>query len=343
MTNVVTGGAGFFGEVLVQHLLNAGEKVTCFDLNAPSFTHKNLTIVQGDVRVRDDVKKALKKAARVYHNIAQVPVAKDKALFKSVNETGTRILLEECVKARVEKFIYTSSSAVFGVPAHNPVRTTDTPTPGEAYGLSKLVGEQMCMEFAEQGLPYSIVRPRTVLGHGRLGIFQILFEWVYQGKNIPVLGNGDNLYQFVHGDDLARACHLAGHTTTNAIYHVGAAEFGTMRQVLEHLCAHAGTGSTVKSVPMGVAEMGMNITSSLGLSPLGAYHALMYGRSMYFDMAETKKSLKFTPTYSNNLMFTETYDWYVQNRDAILSSKLAGSKHQSAMKQHILALVPYLI
>ena len=43
-----------------------------------------------------------------------------------------------------------------------------------------------------------IVRPRTILGHGRLGIFQILFKWIKQGKNIPVLGQGDNIYQFVH-------------------------------------------------------------------------------------------------------------------------------------------------
>ena len=49
----------------------------------------------------------------------------------------------------------------------------------------------------------------TVLGTGRL-IFQILFEWVYQGHNIPVIGSGQNIYQFVHADDLVSACIAAG-------------------------------------------------------------------------------------------------------------------------------------
>jgi hypothetical protein len=52
-------------------------------------------------------------------------------------------------------------------------------------------------EYARNGLDVTIVRPRTIVGHGRLGIFQILFEWIYQGENIPVLGDGKNTYQFV--------------------------------------------------------------------------------------------------------------------------------------------------
>ena len=87
----------------------------------------------------------------------------------------------------------------------------------------------------------------------------------------------------------------------------------------------------------------MNITSAVGLSPLGAYHSLMYGRSMYFDPEEAKSSLGFEPQYSNDEMFACTYDWYCDNRMAILTGELAGSKHQSAMKQKILQLVPYFI
>jgi nucleoside-diphosphate-sugar epimerase len=62
------------------------------------------------------------------------------------------------------------------------------------------------------GLDVTIVRPRTILGHGRLGIFGILFEWVADGADIFVLGDGANRYQFVHADDLADVCVLAGST-----------------------------------------------------------------------------------------------------------------------------------
>ena len=90
-----------------------------------------------------------------------------------------------------------------------------------------------------------------------------------------VLGKGDNVYQFVHSDDLADACILAGERAGASVYNCGATRFSTMRGGLEHLCAHAGTGSRVKSLPMAPAVWAMKITSILGLSPLGAYHALM--------------------------------------------------------------------
>src|SRR5262249_13995901 len=149
----------------------------------------------------------------------------------------------------------------------------------------------------------------TIMGHGRLGIFQILFEWIRTGYNVPVLGAGDNTYQFVHADDLAEACILAAERPGPATYNCGAENFGTMRQVLESLCAHAKTGSRVKSVPMGPAVAFMKCTSALGLSPLGPYHAMMFGRSLYFDITLAKTELGWKPRYSNDEMFVHSYDW----------------------------------
>jgi nucleoside-diphosphate-sugar epimerase len=235
----------------------------------------------------------------------------------------------------VRKVVYTSSSAVFGAPRSNPVTEQTSPTPAEAYGRAKLEGEHVCRRYQEQGLDVSIIRPRTILGHGRLGIFQILFEWIRQGNNIPVLGAGDNLYQFVHADDLAQACILAGTRAGPAVYNCGAERFGTMRQGLEHLCAHAGTGSRVKSLPMGLAVAGMRLTSALGVSPLGPYHALMYGRSLYFDNRKARAELGWIPRYSNEEMLVESYEWYLKNREAVQRAQ-GASHHRSAVKQGIL-------
>lgn len=340
---LVTGGAGFFGETLVLRLLVSGQPVTCFDLNRPHFDHPNLRIVQGDIRDKEAVKAALEGIDIVHHNVAQVPVAKDAKLFWSVNRDGLEILLNECLNSKVRRVVYTSSSAVFGVPSTNPVTSNTVPCPREEYGKAKLAGENVCLDYSERGLSCSIVRPRTILGKGRLGIFQILFEWIYQGLNVPVLNKGDNIYQFVHAEDLATACILAGESPITGIFNIGTDRFSSMRDALENLILHAGTGSKVKSVPAKLAEIGMNITSMLGFSPLGAYHSLMYGKSMYFDPEEAKLSLGFQPTYSNDEMFVSTYDWYCANRDDIISGRLQGSKHQSALKQKILSVVPYLI
>ena len=94
----------------------------------------------------------------------------------------------------------------------------------------------------------SIIRPRTILGHGRLGIFSILFDWISKGVNIPVLNNGENIYQFVHAEDLASACILASYVNKNiSYYNIGAEDFGTMRETLENLCEYANTGSRIYS------------------------------------------------------------------------------------------------
>src|SRR6185295_5166737 len=195
----------------------------------------------------------------------------------------------------VRKVVYVSSSAVFGVPKSNPVNEKTEPSPGEAYGRAKLEGEKLCAHYSKEGLDVTIIRPRTIMGHGRLGIFQILFEWIREGYNVPVLGRGDNLYQFVHADDLAEACILAAGRPGPAVYNCGAERFGSMREVLEQLCAHAGTGSKVRSVPMKPAVAFMRLTSALGMSPLGAYHALVYGRSLYFDISKAKRELGWQP------------------------------------------------
>jgi hypothetical protein len=82
----------------------------------------------------------------------------------------------------------------------------------------------------------------------------------------------------------------------------------------------------------------MKFTSALGLSPLGAYHALMYGRSLYFDIAKAQRELNWQPRFSTDEMFAQSYDWYLVNREKILSTHHA-SHHRSAVKQGILSLV----
>jgi nucleoside-diphosphate-sugar epimerase len=339
---LITGGSGYFGSLLRDQLTKRGAAVRIFDLSDASDRPKTVEFAAGDIRNEDQIGEACAGCEVIYHCVAQVPLAKDRRMFESVNIQGTENLLRAAAAARARKVIYVSSSAVFGAPKANPVTEQTPPAPAEAYGRAKLAGEALCARYAGQGLDVSIIRPRTIMGHGRLGIFQILFEWIRTGYNVPVLGRGDNVYQFVHADDLAEACILAAARPGGATYNCGTDRFGTMREVLEHLCAHAKTGSRVRSVPMTPAVAFMRFTSALGLSPLGPYHALMYGRSMYFDITKAKSELGWQPHFSNNEMFVHSYEWYLQNREQILQSS-GGSHHRSAVKQGILGLLKHLL
>lgn len=340
--HLVTGGAGYFGEILVSHLLKRGLQVRVLDLNPlEGDMEGKVELLQGDIRDPHIVRRACQGVTHIHHNVAQVPLAKNRHLFESVNREGTRILLENALAANVEKVVYTSSSAIYGIPKTNPVTENTAPSPAEAYGQAKLEGENLCRQFIKQGLAVSIIRPRTILGHGRLGIFQILFEWIYQGGKVPILGKGDNLYQFIHADDLADACIRAALAPGNQDFNIGTDRFGSMYDSLIGLIQHAGTASRIRPLPRVLMEKLMKISSAFGLSPLGPYHALMYGRSLYFDSHKATQELGWSPRYSNIEMLCESYDWYCQHREEILA-RHHTSPHRSAIKQGILKLIQYL-
>lgn len=340
--HVVTGGSGYFGLLLVDRLRKEGHAVRIFDINDAEDRPGDVELFRGDIRDPDAVRQACKGADVVHHNVALVPLAKDKSAFWSVNRDGTRILLDACLSNGVRKVMHTSSSAVFGVPERNPVTEDMEPHPREDYGHAKLAAEHLCREFVDKGLDVTIIRPRTIMGHGRLGIMQIIFEWVREGRNVPVFSGGQNIYQFVHADDLARAAIAAASRPGATVYNVGAETFGTMKETLQGLVDHAATGSRVVSVPMTPAVWGMKLTSALGLSPLGPYHALMYGRSMYFDVSKIRQETGWNAEFSNVEMFCESYDWYLEHREEVLA-RTGASHHRSPVKQGVLALVSRML
>lgn len=339
-TVLVTGGSGFFGSVLARRALEEGDDVRIFDVSAPDVTLGAAEYLSGDVRDRDAVRAACDGVDVVLHNVAQVPLARNRGLFDAVNVLGTANLLVAARRAGVAKVVHTSSSAVFGIPERNPV-TEDSPCrPREAYGRAKLHAELLCREAVAGGLDVTIVRPRTILGHGRLGIMAVLFEFVADGAPVFVLGSGDNCYQFVHADDLADACFRAAAREGASVYNIGAVEFGSMRETLEALVDHAGTGSRVRSLPFTPARVAMRALGDLGLAPFAPYHWLLYGESLWFDVTKARAELEWAPVHSNESMVIESYDWFLKHRDEL--SALTGSRHQSLAQLGVLRVLKRL-
>jgi len=86
----------------------------------------------------------------------------------------------------------------------------------------------------------------------------------------------------------------------------------------------------------------MRLTGALGLAPLAEYHALMYGRSFYFDITKASRELAWRPRHSNVEMFIESYEWYLRHREDVLRTTV-GSHHRSAVRQGALALLKRLL
>jgi nucleoside-diphosphate-sugar epimerase len=327
-TVLVTGGSGYFGTNVVERCLARGDEVRVLDLN-PSESDA-VEMVLADVRDLDAVQAASRGVDVVLHNVAQVPLAKDRDLFWSVNVTGTANVLLAARDQGVAKVVHTSTSAIYGIPDTNPVDEGTPPRPLEDYGHAKLEAERLCRVAVTDGLDVSIVRPRTILGPGRLGLMAILFELVAEGAPVFVFDGGHNRYQLIHSDDLADACLRAGDRPGASAYNVGATDFGTMRETLEALCEAAGTGSKVRSIPSSPARLAMRAMSGLRLGEFAPYHWLLYGESLWFDTTRAQTELGWQPVHSNASMVIASYEWFLSHRDDLAAE--GRSHHQSPLR-----------
>jgi len=338
VVHLVTGGSGFLGNLIARRLLARGERVKILDIWEDPSRPKDLEYIHCDIRDRDGVRRAMTGVTVVHHNVALVPLTKSGDKFWEVNVVGSQIAAEEAVKAGVQSFIHMSSSAIFGAPKHCPI-TDATPTePIEIYGRGKLAGEVAVKDIcAKAKLPLIIIRPRTILGEGRLGIFQILFDWIHSGRNVYVIGSGNGGFQFIHAADLMDAYMLALEKGKPGTYNVGTDRFGTLREGLEHLVEYAGSKSKVRSLPEKASIMSLQLLDRMGLSPLAPWHYLTYSKPFFFDM-KPLLDLGWKAKYSNDEMFRESYDWFLANRDKPKTSE-GGSPHRSPVQEKVLGLV----
>lgn len=335
MNVLIAGGAGYFGTLLVQFLHARGMRCRILDIHHAHDLPADVEQIQGDVRDESILATATAGMDAVVNSIAMVPLAKDRELFREVNEGGTLKLLQASRQQGVQRFVQISSSAVYGVPATQPV-TEETPRrPQDPYGASKNRAEDHCRRFLQEGMLVSILRPRTLLGAGRLGIFQVLFEWVRRGRRIPVLAGPETPYQFLHATDLASAVWSALQKSVAGEFNVGAADYASIHEGLSALCEKADTGATVVQLPRAPLEWAMRLSHQLHISPLAPYHALMYGRAMYFDCERAQRELGWQPQWSNDDMLLESYQQYLKLHAAGTSDR-AGSLHQRPIKSALL-------
>lgn len=340
MKHLITGGAGFLGTLIARELLKKGDSVRVIDPIDDPDMHPDIEYIQGSVLDRKTMQKALKDVNIVHHNAALVPLTKSGKGFWDANVIGSQIAAEEAVKAGVDAFIHMSSSALFGLPDDSPI-TNNTPTePIEIYGRSKLEGEKRVIDICKKAnLPLTVIRPRTILGEERLGIFKILFDWIIENRNIYIIGSGNHLFQFVHAIDLMSFYMLTIEKQTPGIYNVGCKDYSTLRHDLEELINYAGSTSKVVSLPQKLAIGALKTLDFLHLSPLAPWHYMTYHKEFHFDV-QPLMDLGWKPKYSNIDMFKESFDWYKENKDAFnYNSK---STHRSAVKEGMLWLLKKL-
>ena len=312
----ISGGAGFLGLHLARRLLAEGHAVRSLDI-APlddAGLEASVDELRGDIRDPALVARLVDGADVVVHAAAALPIqAKRDAIF-SVNVTGTENVVAAARDAGVRRVVLISSTAVYGVPKVHPL-FEDAPVVGVGwYGQSKIDAEHVVR--AATGVETAIVRPKTFLGPERLGVFEILFDWIREGRRIPILGSGHNRYQLLAVSDLVDAIVRAGDRPEAAgeTFNIGAKEFGTVRADLGALIAHAGSGSRLLPFPARVAEVGLRALELAHLSPLAEWHYKTAHKDSFVDVGKAERLLGWEPRLSNAQTLIDTYDWYMAHR-----------------------------
>jgi len=335
----ISGGAGFLGLHLARKLVAGGHEVRTLDL-APlddAALEGRVEELHGDVRRTADARRLVAGADVLVHAAAALPIQVSRAAIRSVNVEGAAVTLAAAAEAGVGRVVLISSTAVYGVPERHPIHEDDPLVGVGHYGESKIEAERLCEAFARRGLETVIVRPKTFVGPERLGVFEILFDWIREGRRIPILGDGSNRYQLLAVEDLVDAAvRCLDAPVAGEALNVGAGTFGTVREDLEGLIEHAGSGSRLRPVPARPAEVVLRGLELAHLSPLAEWHYRTAHKDSFVSIDKARGLLGWEPRLSNVETLCATYDWYLDHRAELRD---AGLTHRVPWDQRALGLL----
>jgi nucleoside-diphosphate-sugar epimerase len=253
MKALVTGAAGFIGSTLAERLIERGAHVVGID----SFTdyyprvikERNIAALRCsnrfrliDARIQDaDLSTLLGDRTHVFHLAAQAGVRKswgrEFSVYTENNIEATQVLLEACARVALERFVYASSSSVYGDLAVMPFREDALPQPLSPYGVSKLAAEQLCRLYhANFGVPAVSLRYFTVYGPRQrpdMGLHKFLRASIL-GAAITVYGNGDQTRDFTFvGDTVDATIAAATRGVAGRVYNIGGGSRVSLNEVFD--------------------------------------------------------------------------------------------------------------
>jgi nucleoside-diphosphate-sugar epimerase len=275
MKALVTGGAGFIGSHLCERLLAAGAEVVAVD----SFTdyypravkEANVAALRGAPGYRlieraladADLGALLDGTTHVFHLAAQAGVRKswgrDFRVYTELNVDATQILLEACVGRPIERFVYASSSSVYGDLVALPMREDARLQPVSPYGVTKLSAEQLCyLYFVNHGVPTVSLRYFTVYGPRQrpdMG-FHRFFAALRAGTPLAQFGDGLQTRDFTFVADAVSATAAAAvQGVPGRVYNIGGGSRVTLREVFDLLGRVTGQPVTVDVHPPQKGDM----------------------------------------------------------------------------------------
>ncbi len=337
---LVTGGAGFLGINMVRYLLARGHEVVSLDTAPFDYPERDrITEIQGDIRDREAVDRAMQGCDLVIHGAAALPLYSAEEIF-STDIDGTRTVLESALAHGVARTVHVSSTAVYGIPDHHPL-VEDDPLHGVGpYGEAKVQAEAVCASFRQRGMTVPIIRPKSFIGPERLGVFALFYDWAKDGHGFPMIGSGENRYQLCDVEDVCQGIYLAATGPAQAVddvFNIGAREFTTMKEDYQAVLDEAGFGKRIRGFPAAPVIWGLRVLEALKLSPLYKWVYETAAEDSFVSIEKAERVLGFDPQYSNQQALVRNYRWYLEHLHEFEGA--SGVSHRVPWKQGILGVV----
>ncbi|MFX0086313.1 MAG: GDP-mannose 4,6-dehydratase [Candidatus Hodarchaeota archaeon] len=304
MKYLVTGGAGFVGSHLIEHLISEKNEIVCLDdfstgkrANLAEFVER-ISISEGDIRNPQLVMKALKDVDYVYHLAAQISVnrsTKEPLFDASVNIEGMINLLEAVRKSSVKRIIYVSTGgAIYGEPDVLPASEETREEPISPYGISKLVAEKYMKWFHNvYGISYSIIRPANIFGPrqdplGEAGVISIFLGRIKSNSPVEIFGDGKDTRDYIYVNDIVSICIKAMNSKVNDIFNAGTGKQTNLLELVE----------IIKKVTRNQVKVQFS-----NPRPGDVHHISL-------DASKAMRELHWTPTTDLLTGIKETWKWY---------------------------------
>ena len=318
--NLITGGSGFIGSHFHKAIPN--NEIINLDLAEPLFEH-DAHFIKGDIRVKDDVKKAIEgRGIRTIISLAakhhDFGIGHDE--YFDTNEDGTRIICECASEFDIKEIIFYSSVAVYG--SNNPVTTEETaPIPDLPYGASKLAGEKVLIDWAREdpNRKVLIIRPTVVFGPNNVANMYKLIRQIDSGFYFH-LGQASNVKSLAYVENLVKATLFLKNRMKQgvAIYNYSDEPHLTSHQIAETIATTLNRRirfwlPTRIGILLGLPfDMLIKLTGKN--LPISSARIRKLGTQTYHSAAKIAQE-EFHPSYSTLEGIRKMVDWYLSRRN----------------------------
>jgi len=301
---LLTGSSGFLGLQISKILSETLNQVVALDIKIPEKEYSNFVYETTSIdEYLKNGKNKLKDFDLIIHTASVLPFKGEEDKLYQTNVITSLNLIKEVSKLKNTFFVYISSSGIYGNPSKIPVDSSTSFNPLDLYAETKIMTERNIENylFTEN---FAIIRPRTILGTNRKGIFEIFFKLIKYNIPIPLPNNGRQIIQFVEVSDLAKLILHVGEKRLHGMWAAGAPNPKPLAEHLEILAKEVNKKVFKLNISPKIFKTLGKILIRLRLINFTKWHFDAFPHDFYFD--KNWKPENFDYAFSNEETFLKS-------------------------------------